>query len=318
MERIQRWVLSIFCLRKGEGDMKAFYKIAAILSALLFAFPTVAFAEEEQYIPAVAEAECVVVKNNAKEILIEELKIRETAPDAFSKGDILTFCVKNMNFEKVGRMENSVGSIQNGVSIPKEGELVITIKDAKDSEVETITLSYVVLSPKRGMLPVGTYQLQMILPNAENTKVSVLDDFIQVYNILDEKQEYRIEVKSGCAVMKVNDAEKQLRVPAYLSDSGYTMLPLREITTVFPWVKVIWEQERKEVTIIAGAKIANMTAGADSMLLNGETICLKNTAEVKDGCIFLSVRDICRICSIPNQDVHWDKTTGTVMIRTEL
>lgn len=295
--------------------MKSLFKIISSVAVLVFAFPTFAFAEDNQKAPVLAEAECTVVNNITKEIQIKELKITEVASDAFSKGDVLSFCVRNMKFEKADTVESSDG-VQNSVSVSKEGNLEITINGAKDSEVETITLSNVMLSANG--LPVGTYSLRMILPDTENTSVPILDDFIQVTNINDEKVAYKFELKLGSNVMKVNDTEKQLRVPAYISKSGYTVLPLREITTAFPWTQVLWDQKSREATIIFGANIARITAGADRMQLNTKTVQLKNKAEIKDGRMFVSVRDLCRICTIPNEDIHWDNNTKTVIIDTAI
>lgn len=299
--------------------MKDLLKIISIVYILLFTFPTLTFAEEKQNFPVIVEADCTVVDNNTKGILIKELKITESTPNAFLKGDKFTFNVKGMDFEQVGMIENSTGTTKNKVSFSQEGDLVITINDANDFKVETITLSNIELTAK-WTLPVGTYYLYMKSSDLGDAKVPVVTDFVKVINNIDfyEKKELEIEVKMGSNTIMVNNTKKYLRVPAYISGAGYTMLPIREITEVFPGTKVVWDNDRKEAEILHGYDYVSIIAGADIMHLNGEENALKNASEVHDGRMFVSLRDMCRICNIPSEDIQWDNNTKIVTIITEV
>ena len=96
------------------------------------------------------------------------------------------------------------------------------------------------------------------------------------------------------------------------------MLPIREVTEVFPGTKVLWDNSRKEASILYGYDYVSIIAGANVMHINGEENVLKNAAEVHDGRMFVSLRDMCRIYNIPSEDIIWDNTTQTVYITTEV
>ncbi len=302
--------------------MKGLLKIIPIVSALLFTFPTLAFAEEKeekQSFSVIVEADCTVVDNNTKRFLIKELKITESTPNIFSKENEFTFNVKNMEFRQVGMIEPSANTIKSEVSFSQTGDLVITINDSNDLKVETITLSNIEMTARHAM-PVGTYYLYMSSSDLDSEKVPVTTDFIKVTNNTDGYKEkgLAIEIKIDNEAIRVNGKEKYLRVPAFISNNEYTMLPIREITEVFPGTKVVWDNDRKEAGILYGYDYVSIASGADVMYINGKENVLKNVAEVHDGRMFVSLRDMCRICNISNEDIIWDNTTKTVYINTEV
>lgn len=116
----------------------------------------------------------------------------------------------------------------------------------------------------------------------------------------------------------VNGIEKKLRVPAFISRNGYIMLPIREITEVFPDIEVLWNNNCKEAEIFYGQDCISIVSGADEMYINGKASTLKNAAEIQDGRMFVSLRDMCRICAISDEEVQWDNTTKTATIHTEV
>ena len=111
----------------------------------------------------------------------------------------------------------------------------------------------------------------------------------------------------------MNGEQKDLRVSAYISDNGYTMLPVREIAEVFPATKVNWDQATKTASV-ATKNVGSVQVGADEMLINGKPVQMKEKATVKDGRTFLSIRDVCRICDIADSGIEWDAETRTVTI----
>ncbi|WP_458407301.1 stalk domain-containing protein [Anaerotignum sp.] len=297
---------------------KEMKRLLSLACAMVLAFPVIGYAadaEVTQKMPVSVEADCTVTNNSDKELLIENIVIKEVVPDAFSEGNTYSFYVKNMEFTYVDMMKSS-GDLIFDSDILQEGELVFTVKEANDQEIETISLSGVLMTAKY-VLPVGTYYLYMTSSNMENEKIPVVFDFIKVENQVDfTKKKLDISIGMSEETLQVNGEKKALRVPAYISDRGYTMLPIREVTEVFPGVKVLWDNEKKEATILYGYDYVSIIAGANVMHINGKENILKNVAEVKDGRMFISLRDVCRICSVPTEDVHWDAQTKTVSINT--
>lgn len=296
---------------------KGMKRLLSLAFAMVLAFPAIGYAADEvtQKMPMSVEADCTVANNSDKEILIESIVIKEAVPDAFLKGNTYSFYVKNMEFANIDRMQSS-GDLAFDSDVLQEGRLVFTVKEANDQEIETISLSGVLMTAKY-VLPVGTYYLYMTSSNMGNEKIPVVFDFIKVENQVDfTKKKLDISIGMSEETLQVNGEKKALKVPAYISDRSYTMLPIREVTEVFPGVKVLWDNENKTATVLYGIMLASITAGADTMNLNGTVVDLQNDAEVKDGRMFISLRDVCRICSVPNEDIHWDTKTKTASINT--
>lgn len=127
----------------------------------------------------------------------------------------------------------------------------------------------------------------------------------------------QITIEMNNDMIYVNGVEKDLREPAYISKNGYTMLPVREVAEIFPETNVLWNSDHEEASISVQGDQASVIAGANSMYINQKYIPLKNTAEVHNGRMFISLRDVCQICSIPDEDIVWDRSTKTVYIDTE-
>ena len=164
-----------------------------------------------------------------------------------------------------------------------------------------------------------TYSLY-VSSNSNTEVIPVVPDFVEIeeHKLQVEKEKLDIKIQINEKTFRVNEIEKALKVPAFISKNGYTMLPIREVTEVFPGTKVLWDNNRKEASILYGYDYVSIIAGANVMHINGEENILKNAAEVHDGRMFVSLRDMCRICNIPNEDIIWDNTTQTVYITTEV
>lgn len=292
--------------------MKKGLKVTAALCCMAIAMPMTAWAADAE-LPIKAEAVCanLNVYNGDRKIRIKELKLTEAVPDAFQKDTEYRFYVKNMDFEQAAQMEFAPNTV-SASSHTEGGDLIVAIKGASDRKTETITLSDIELTGVRS-LPIGTYSLYMISSDGE--KVPVVDDFVRVTNKAD-LEDLNIEIRMNENKLTVNGTEKSLRVPAYISKAGYTMLPIREVTEVFPYTNVIWEwgNEKDTATIFHGSRLVSVQAGADEMYINGAKVALQNTAEVVNGRMFISLRDISYICGILDKEIHWDAATKTVNI----
>lgn len=127
-----------------------------------------------------------------------------------------------------------------------------------------------------------------------------------------------IIIEMNSDIIYVNGEKKELREPAYISKNGYTMLPVRELTEVFSEANMLWNSERSEAIITFKDSNVSIVSGSDKMYINSKPIALKNIAEVHNGRMFISLRDMCQICNIPNNDISWNSTTKTVNMDTEI
>lgn len=280
--------------------------------------------------PITIEAETTVAFPEDEIIQIGGITIRENTKEAFSSNQQFILSVKKIvpvNDEtvtfnlKFDQSESEKRFNDNLIVDYKsdEGNLIVTIKESDPDKVESFTLPDLILVQNTNRVVLRTFSLY-VSSDSSTEEVSVVSDFVEIeeYKPQPEKEKLDIQIKINEKTFSVNETEKTLRVPAYISKNGYTMLPIREITEVFPGTKVYWENSYKMATILYGYDIVNIIAGDSVMNISGTENTLKNIAEIQDGRMFISLRDMCRICKISSEDIIWDNETKTVYIHTEI
>lgn len=100
--------------------------------------------------------------------------------------------------------------------------------------------------------------------------------------------------------------------PAYINAEGYTMLPVRAISTSLGIDNnnVLWDQATKTVTILYGDRIISMTAGASVMYVNGSSIPTSSSVEIVNDRTFLPMRDLATALGVTDLIWDTDPTTG--------
>ncbi|WP_458398083.1 stalk domain-containing protein [Anaerotignum sp.] len=309
---------------------KEMKRLLSLACAMVLSFPAIGYAadaEVTQDMPVSVKADCAFAYHNEDEIKIKEITITENTADAFSESQQMYFSVKNkpaivdvtrICYSFADQTTRKVADETLEVEYKVEnGDLIVMVEESDPDKVESFTIKNLTVKKNTETVVLRTYSLFMSTePDAE--KVPVVMDFMEVdmYTPPVEKKKLDISIGMNEKTLQVNGEEKALRVPAYISDRGYTMLPIREVTEVFPGVKVLWNNEKKEAIILYGYDYVSIIAGANVMHINGKENILKNVAEVKDGRMFISLRDVCRICNVPTEDVHWDTKTKTASINT--
>ena len=256
--------------------------------------------------------------------------IEEKTKDSFKENQEFVFSVKNKpisqnteaEFYMTFNQEDTVEISDNILRVEykaEDGNLIITVKESDPNEVESITISNITLKQNIDRLALRTYSLY-VAANSDTELIPVVDDFIEVEEYIEpvKKEPLDMTIKIGDNRFIVNGAHKNLRNSAYISNDGYTMLPIREVTEVFPRTKILWDDENKMVSILFGSKYVSIKSEANEMYINGDKYALKNRAEVEDGRMFVSLRDMCHICDIPDDDIQWNSGTRTVVISTEV
>lgn len=289
--------------------MKKGLRMATALCGMVLAVPTVGYAAEAApKAPVAVETETDLVQRIEKEFTVKKMTITETEPDSFSKGNIV-LGRDNMYFRIDGKEAFSQNGVKGSYS-EQDKNLVLSVEKSDDKKLESITLEGITVTPAKTMWNAATYSLYAILE--DGNKVPVDDDFVTVIEPIRPSEEYLIELKLNEKTLTVNGEKKDLRVSAYISDRGYTMLPLREIAQVFPGAQVYWDAATQTATVCTNERIATVKIGKDQMQMNGQDYWMWEKAVVKDGRTFLSIRDVCRICDIT--DIKWDAETKTVTL----
>lgn len=268
-----------------------------------------------------------IISNNRCKFYKDEDVQAVTIP--FNRDYEITFISGNeINDESINRIYRYRDSKlkATSVSIPK-----FKIQNGNDSYIldeKGFFQQGVVLqeSSKEAYLPVNgvaDYMFQgpfyFIISDKEVTKVFCKGWVGDIESKKNDPVTKKLEIcmKINEDTIQVNGIEKTLRVPAYISRDGYTMLPIRDVTEAFSGTKVVWDNDYKEAEILHGDNYVAISFGTDVMYINGKECVLKKGAEVHDGRMFISLRDICRICNISSEDIIWNNITKTVYISTE-
>lgn len=122
----------------------------------------------------------------------------------------------------------------------------------------------------------------------------------------------KLTVPIGENYLIAGETKVELDAPAYINAEGYTMLPVRAISTslVIDNNNVLWDQATKTVTILYGDRIISMTAGASVMYVNGSSIPTSSSVEIVNDRTFLPMRDLATALGVTDLTWDTDPTTG--------
>ncbi len=121
----------------------------------------------------------------------------------------------------------------------------------------------------------------------------------------------KLTVPIGQKQMMAGEATVQLDAPAYVNATGYTMLPIRAVSTALGINNnnVLWDPSSRTVTILYGDRIISMTADARTMYVNGSAVPTSATLELTADRSFLPMRDLATALGVT--DLTWDTDTKT-------
>ena len=124
----------------------------------------------------------------------------------------------------------------------------------------------------------------------------------------------KVVVPVGEKYLVAGENKVELDVAAYISDAGYTMLPVRAISKALGvnTNNVLWNAEARTVTIMYGQRIITMTVGQKTIYVNGSAIPASAAPEIRDGRTFLPLRDLGTALGVT--DVTWDAATKTATL----
>ena len=228
------------------------------------------------------------------------------------------------------------------------GTLTFKVKTGSDSAA-TVTISDMELFMERS-IPTGPYALELNTTMSEAFEAQLLyayddatanaadygddldgdnfvgditdysdvvkDNFINVITGTTDGALFttKIVVPVGESYLIAGDTQIELDVPAYINADGYTMLPIRAVSTALGISNnsVLWDQASKTVTILYGERIISMTYGQKVMYINGQAIATSAAVEITNDRSFLPMRDLATALGIT--DITWDDTTKTATL----
>ena len=119
------------------------------------------------------------------------------------------------------------------------------------------------------------------------------------------------------------DGEAQPLDVAIYTKNGYTMLPLRTFMNAVLQIhpnNMIWDGKKQTATVLYGAYILVFDLKQNKITMNGESLHVWGKMEVKDGRVFVPLRNWSSILQsigylMEEGDITWDSTTKLATIR---
>lgn len=309
------------------GCITALCSITLFCSATVYADEIGEKSKNKPMLPITVEVEKIEAFTREDQFQVGRIVITETSENSFSENQQFCFSIKNKpskleiqkkyyEFAEKEKVEVSKDTFM-AEYVVQNGNLVVTIKDSDPTKIESFFLPDLTAKKNEPHVVLGTYSLYFSSDTDKKTLPVALDFFeIDEYIPPTPQKPLDIEIKMNEMTLLVNQQKKDLKVPAYISDTGHVMLPVRELSEVFPGMIVLWDNEKKETTILHGADIIIISAGIEDIKYVLENRILLRGAEIKDGRMFINLRDMCKIYGVKDNEILWDSDEKVVTINT--
>ena len=135
------------------------------------------------------------------------------------------------------------------------------------------------------------------------------------------KTPHTFTAKVGTMEFTKDGKAQPLDVPIYIKD-GYTMLPLRTFMKAALGEKsqMAWDNETKAATVAFGGNLIRFSIKENTIAQNGKDLPVWGKMEVKDGRVFVPLRNWSGILQsigylMEEGDITWDSTTKLATVR---
>ena len=135
------------------------------------------------------------------------------------------------------------------------------------------------------------------------------------------KVPHTFTARVGTMEFTKDGAAQPLDVPIYIKD-GYTMLPLRTFMKAALGEKsqMAWDNETKAATVALGGNLIRFSIKENTIAKNGKDLPVWGKMEVKDGRVFVPLRNWSGILQsigylMEEGDITWDSTTKLATVR---
>lgn len=279
------------------------------------------------------------------------ITIEEAYAGAIEEQSDIILKVKDMLFSDDCILEVLEGEIKADCKV-ENGQIIITVKQKSEVTPAKIKLSNVTAFTNE-MKPIGEYGLFSIaldtvkwdkennsilkkgneamfetyfdkkmdfMPVFYENEIEIAKDFVCVISD-HQNTENKIKINDvffqiGSKTIYINGEERTLENPPYISNTGNTMIALRDIVSAVlgeDITKVRWNSDEKIATIIYNEIVLNISLGSKKMEKNGVLLDMGKEMELINNRIFVPLRDICAAFDI-EEKIDWNDTEKTVTI----
>ena len=136
---------------------------------------------------------------------------------------------------------------------------------------------------------------------------------------IGEAEQITFTAKVGTKELYRNQSRIPLDAAIYIKD-GYAMLPLRAFLTSIDNGTMHWEKETKLVWMMLRGNTVACDIGKNSITVNGEPIEVRGKMDIRDGRIFVPLRNWKNILNgcgytVEDADIIWDEAEKTATVR---
>ena len=152
------------------------------------------------------------------------------------------------------------------------------------------------------------------MPSTTTTVVSTTTESTTETTTASVDSAKTIKFKIGDTNYSVKGQNKELLAPPYIKD-GYTMLPMRALANAIG----ITDDKISYANGIATFKINDnvelvITKGSSEYTLAGNKVNMSTSAEIKNGTMFLPMRDLVTAMGITNDNILFNNVTKEVTL----
>lgn len=147
------------------------------------------------------------------------------------------------------------------------------------------------------------------------------DEFIKIVNFVYPKKEpilwNTLSMKTGEQSIVLDGQEIAVDTPCYIDENGIMMISIKSIVEVFKDNKAVifrWDDDSKTFTLAVGQRVVSVNANTDERNINGISVPLLTPIQIKNGEIFISVRDFAYCFGISDSEIVWNKNSSTVTL----
>ncbi len=252
-------------------------------------------------------------------ITLRQLILTEAETDGFAAGAKFVFTAEGkMQFAQKEKTVVENGSVK-AECYTEDGKLIVQILAADDKKQETLTLSDYTLDAENGILERAAgvhYGLYADYEDADGKaeQIKVIENLVDVEFESSTRTNWVMSIPVGENYISTGADRVALDTPAYLSKSGYTMLPVRGVADAFGVKEIAWNAKTKTVTILAqNSALIQMKAGERKITINGEERATSAALEIVNGRAFLPMRDLGK--AFGATDILWNATTKTATLK---
>jgi len=288
--------------------------------------------------PVTFEVEKSDVVIDYRHTAIGDIIITEAEAGILEDGTAFAFQIERLSFDDEPEVEVVAGDIEIDDIYVNGGYMVVVVEEESVKEAATIKITGATLYMER-QIPAGDFFLKLVpaigkdadadtaAVNGEalylnltewDNKVTLASDYVSVVTAgrdVDETFTTTLVVTAGATEMKANDKVIALDVPAYITNDGRMMLPVRAVIEALSGAAIVaWDDTAKQITISTGSRVVAMTVGSDVMYINGVAVPMVKACEIVDSRAFVPVRDLGYALGLNDAAINYDAATSTATL----